>query len=280
MSALLWWCDFTYTICRVTLPTERVSWNCVTRHALPTPIRHAPHGACELKYLYSVGSAPHLRHAPHGACELKWSIFVTFANFASHAPHGACELKYLNAKKFVYLIPVTLPTERVSWNECQQVVVVLHCVSRSPRSVWVEIAFVVLQMPRNPCHAPHGACELKLSIEVEKYERVCHAPHGACELKCMFRFSFQWYCLVTLPTERVSWNPLFHEWRISKSGHAPHGACELKFQSYTNHTSCGVSRSPRSVWVEIVMLFSSTKCSRSSRYPRSVWVEIYRYCNQ
>ena len=33
------------------------------------------------------------------------------------------------------------------------------------------------------CHAPHGACELKLKSACETLDRKCHAPHGACELK-------------------------------------------------------------------------------------------------
>ena len=144
----------------------------------------------------------------------------------SHAPHGACELKLL------------FYTNRMSFG-----------VSRSPRSVWVEIKNNLEQYLFLTCHAPHGACELKYCLSVVKYYYVlchaphgacelklyflksiyilpCHAPHGACELKCYANSKRDLRVLVTLPTERVSWNNNSIAIYMQKPGHAPHGACE------------------------------------------------------
>ena len=122
----------------------------------------------------------------------------------SHAPHGACELKLL------------FYTNRMSCG-----------VSRSPRSVWVEIKNNLEQYLFLTCHAPHGACELKYCLSVVKYYYVlCHAPHGACELKCYANSKRDLRALVTLPTERVSWNNNSIAIYMQKPGHAPHGACE------------------------------------------------------
>ena len=163
MSALLWWCDFTYTICSVTLPTERVSWNIINHH-------------------------------------------IRVYTYRSRSPRSV-------------------------WVEilCRNV----HCIgfeSRSPRSVWVEIDTIVTLYCFAPCHAPHGACELKFSFsDMQKFKIesrsprsvwveiytvqypyfVCygHAPHGACELKYNSKANTLSWKSVTLPTERVSWNP-------------------------------------------------------------------------
>ena len=124
--------------------------------------------------------------------------------------------------------------------------------SRSPRSVWVEI--VIFKMP--------------------KYLLYRHAPHGACELKSCTIALHTFYCIVTLPTERVSWNWTVFFRCYRSLGHAPHGACELKLIVSIWGSLVAPSRSPRSVWVEITR--SRPKIlSTSSRSPRSVWVEIY-----
>ena len=101
--------------------------------------------------------------------------------------------------------------------------------SRSPRSVWVEICYVF----------------------VKKKLHFSHAPHGACELKFFIVFSVVFVGVVTLPTERVSWNENVKRIKAVKLGHAPHGACELKFWPFFVYSLYTVSRSPRSVWVEI-----------------------------
>ena len=183
MSALLWWCDFAYTICRVTLPTERVSWN--------------------------------------------WLFLRTFPYCQVTLP---TERVSWNAKKYwqrMFNVLVTLPTERVSWNCFHLLLQWCHTSSRSPRSVWVEITFSAYYCCR-PCHAPHGACELKLFIFLSSFACPSHAPHGACELKwdkyiinsvnlmsrsprsvwveIFLTFVLVTLSFVTLPTERVSWN--------------------------------------------------------------------------
>ena len=161
MSALLWWCDFTYTICRVTLPTERVSWNRgLLLYIVYLNPRHAPHGACELKcrlnnivFVFAV-TLPTER--------VSWNLAscLVFGYRGSHAPHGACELKSLRQSDAPTLLFVTLPTERVSWN--------IFCTKKAPRKVR---------------HAPHGACELKYETGRRIPPTHSHAPHGACELK-------------------------------------------------------------------------------------------------
>ena len=172
-------------------------------------------------YFHSIVS-----HAPHGACELKCVVEIIHYVYPRHAPHGACELKFISCSLFL--------------NQSQ---------SRSPRSVWVEIKNNLEQYLFLTCHAPHGACELKYCLSVVKYYYVlchaphgacelklyflksiyifpCHAPHGACELKCYANSKRDLRVLVTLPTERVSWNNNSIAIYMQKPGHAPHGACE------------------------------------------------------
>ena len=212
MSALLWWCDFTYTICRVTLPTERVSWNVLCFIDERIYCCHAPHGACELKLALAYKIKCISCHAPHGACELKSCCAGVTPEKHSHAPHGACELK--------------LSFHRYSRYNTKL---------RSPRSVWVEI--VCYHSPRwiRLCYAPHGACELKLIWDLILWqtihvtlptERVSWNDYD--ELEKIMRE-------VTLPTERVNWN-LETNWGFQYSRcHAPHGACEwgVEVPSYT-----------------------------------------------
>ena len=184
MSALLWWCDFTYTICRVTLPTERVSWNeayycvdyncCVT---LPTE-RVSWNSVLTFILLQSVVTLPTERvswnhsivlygfkavtsRSPRSVwVEIRLNVY-SLLRFSRHAPHGACELKFSYRRKKSADIFVTLPTERVSWNLYTTTGLSVVLSSRSPRSVWVEIFAV---------------------------------------------FFYCFRCRVTLPTERVSWN--------------------------------------------------------------------------
>ena len=122
---------------------------------------------------------------------------------------------------------VTLPTERVSWNIEYGHKVYTTGGSRSPRSVWVEI--FLLPFPRN-------------------------------------------MILVTLPTERVSWNYFMYSNRIFYESHAPHGACELKSPMTHWQADKSKSRSPRSVWVEIWKGRKTVKNKDLLRSPRSVWV--------
>ena len=178
--------------------------------------------------LYRELSKAAICHAPHGACELKCSvhIFKTERNIC-HAPHGACELKFVMYLLRKSYISVTLPTERVSWN-----------------------FFFLIGGGFSPGHAPHGACELKLDSSLIQFKASPsrsprsvwveisfflsaggfprHAPHGACELKFFIVFSVVFVGVVTLPTERVSWNNILVGWQSAHICHAPHGACELK----------------------------------------------------
>ena len=186
MSALLWWCDFAYTICRVTLPTERVSWNC-----------------------------RYLQCSRLSTC---------------HAPHGACELKYLITFSAVCFCFVTLPTERVSWNLVLPFCYAICCIaSRSPRSVWVEIDSLYFRIWFDVSHAPHGACELKLLYSVLQFSFVTSRSPRSVWVEIFDGCLCVGICLVTLPTERVSWNFQSVFLVTFRLCHAPHGACELKW---------------------------------------------------
>ena len=138
MSALLWWCDSTYTICRVTLPTERVSWN----FRLPS------------KYHLEFVTLPTER------VSWNWLFQFRYRNIFCHAPHGACELK--SSSKIAPRPVISSRSPRSVWVEISTVVNRPHGTkSRSPRSVWVEIFILTVWFCRCWCHAPHGACELK-----------------------------------------------------------------------------------------------------------------------
>ena len=105
---------------------------------------------------------------------------------------------------------VTLPTERVSWNMDWYRINFIFAVSRSPRSVWVEISFYI-----------GGIIPPIVTLPTER-------------VSWNFRRCFCLWCFcVTLPTERVSWN----SYRRDKP------------------PDILLSRSPRSVWVEIVNSF-------------------------
>ena len=144
MSALLWWCDFTYTICRVTLPTERVSWNFITIYNIQSKIKsRSPRSVW-------VEMGNNRRWCKKQAVTLptervSWNWYYKFpiVRHCCHAPHGACELKFSYRRKKSADIFVTLPTERVSWNLYTTTGLSVVLSSRSPRSVWVEIHFYV-----------------------------------------------------------------------------------------------------------------------------------------
>ena len=159
----------------------------------------------EICYVF-VKKKLHFSHAPHGACELKFVVSVFVAVFVlSRSPRSVwveIDISVIRSMRNLVTLPtervswneayycvdynccVTLPTERVSWNSVltfillQSVVtlptervswnhsIVLYgfkaVTSRSPRSVWVEIRLNVYSLLRFSRHAPHGACELKL----------------------------------------------------------------------------------------------------------------------
>ena len=123
---------------KVTLPTERVSWNLRQPPKVEQFARHAPHGACELKFALFSAIFSSLCHAPHGACELKLILWrFSQQHFWSRSPRSV----------WVEIRLVRL----FSWKSP----------SRSPRSVWVEIVYRDFNFKFCCCHAPHGACELK-----------------------------------------------------------------------------------------------------------------------
>ena len=103
-------------------------------------------------------------------------------------------------------IIVTLPTERVSWNNICVTVHNKYPESRSPRSVWVEIPFLFQSVFLVTSRSPRSVW-VEISVVLNRrYTVLGHAPHGACELKCVGCNQMGRNCTVTLPTERVSWN--------------------------------------------------------------------------
>ena len=275
MSALLWWCDFTYTICRVTLPTERVSWNFWTYIITSYDIVTLPTERVSWNFTFTL-------------------VFAVFCK--SRSPRSVWVEIFNVSVSICSNLSVTLPTERVSWNYTKIGFIFANGLSRSPRSVWVEI------------FEPYMKSYIKyVTLPTERV--------SWNDSEIIKRGSI----LVTLPTERVSWNfkllfcyavsgksrsprSVWVEIIFSSIGnkivprHAPHGACELKFVTYLLRKSYKLSRSPRSVWVEMknrhteiiskeVTLptervswntdqFVGGKTWRWSRSPRSVWVEI------
>ena len=147
-----------------------------------------------------------------------------------HAPHGACELKF----SFKY------KTARKNR-------------SRSPRSVWVEIQPSILTTVLYNGHAPHGACELKFFQSATCSTIYLSRSPRSVWVEIVHCFSYRLSALVTLPTERVSWNVKFNDGDFVNT----------------------LSRSPRSVWVEI-FLSACYNANTESRSPRSVWVEIHQ----
>ena len=158
------------------------------------------------------------------------AVFVPLARHYSHAPHGACELKLWGAKGDVKSDLVTLPTERVSWNFALLIVIALMS-----------------------GHAPHGACELKFGRKIYYCGKSKSRSPRSVWVEIVHCFSYRLSALVTLPTERVSWNVKFNDGDFVNT----------------------LSRSPRSVWVEI-FLSACYNANTESRSPRSVWVEIHQ----
>ena len=99
-----------------------------------------------------------------------------------HAPRGACELKSQYDAKELTADAVTPREGRVSWN-----VVYVHNLSYefvTPREGRVSWNFCNQCKGRLwECHAPWGACELKLHQVYDSGWGQGHAPRGACELK-------------------------------------------------------------------------------------------------
>ena len=111
---------------------------------------------------------------------------------------------------FTYTIcRVTLPTERVSWNVSIYILRVFYWLSRSPRSVWVEMIFqnhnlimVYVTLPTERVSWNWGRKELHC------YDNVT-LPTERVSWNCFFTGTLKDCSSVTLPTERVSWNQLF-----------------------------------------------------------------------
>ena len=138
-------------------------------------------------------------------------VFVLFVFGVSRSPRSVW-VEIPPFLLFLLFLSVTLPTERVSWNFFSIGGVFPPAESRSPRSVWVEIPFLFLWDGINTSRSPR-------SVWVE-----------ISALTFIFIQS-----VVTLPTERVSWNLL---------------------QSVL-HQRQALSRSPRSVWVEMSSVSST-----------------------
>ena len=182
----------------------------------PLLFRHAPHGACELKYsTFERKWKKYKSRSPRSVwVEIFNHLFRRLFLFC-HAPHGACELKSCIAFLLCDMLhSVTLPTERVSWNRQFIFSHMVWCESRSPRSVWVEIIIfcfaificdVTLPTERvswnfwrllvrryMPCHAPHGACELKFSIRFFSYfSTVSRSPRSVwVEMTLLNKFGY------------------------------------------------------------------------------------------
>ena len=235
----------------VTLPTERVSWNCVQmkngclqRVTLPTERVSWNFSTVSVPLLFGTSRSPRsvwveIRASHFGM--FMWlsrsprSVWVeivgreqAFVDYLSHAPHGACELKCSSCVNKYKIYFVTLPTERVSWNVLGEGTSSSHLQSRSPRSVWVEIVFWSIKAVTSG-HAPHGACELKLLYGI--YKNITDwvtLPTERVSWNLVVPELHQ-KNIVTLPTERVSWNWEMPNLYKKISRHAPHGACELKF---------------------------------------------------
>ena len=146
MSALLWWCDFTYTICRVTLPTERVSWNTVLPSLSPPSSKsRSPRSVwVEIIFLSYMPLSFNVT-LPTERVSWNYGVYCLCGYKGGHAPHGACELKSGIPLLRAALHSVTLPTERVSWNAFMPCNTGEYLKSRSPRSVWVEIFLPTIQ---------------------------------------------------------------------------------------------------------------------------------------
>ena len=187
MSALLWWCDFTYTICRVTLPTERVSWNSDNSRWYFHLLRSRSPRSVWVEIQTPTCWKPRLSsNAPHGACELKFVTYLLRKSYKlSRSPRSVwVEIIYIFYS--LHLFTVTLPTERVSWNINISSEREVKHMSRSPRSVWVEISKSATICGGTLVTLPTERVSWNFSIAIsEKYD-FSHAPHGACELKLLY----------------------------------------------------------------------------------------------
>ena len=227
MSTLLWWCDFTYTICRVTLPTERVSWNWITLDVYYARFCHAPHGACELKWFHHLtqisvcrSRSPRSVWVEIGIAQVKWN-----QHCKSRSPRSVW-VEIQSSTEICQLLQSRSP--RSVWVEmlCPKI----YCQpyqSRSPRSVWVEIispAFGTLKLKsRSPRSVWVEICKLSYCF---RYNPVTLPTERVSWNIGNIKRSFQDW--VTLPTERVSWNNNHVKFEKIIDSHAPHGACELK----------------------------------------------------
>ena len=161
MSALLWWCDFAYTICRVTLPTERVSWNHFRYLSSYTlPFVTLPTERVSWNVDWQSTNSTIICHAPHGACELKSVYVVSIVSMYSSRSPRSVWVEMQLSKLCHILAYVTLPTERVSWNRSAGAkVCVAYVTLPTERVSWNGRQDYHWQ--HEPSHAPHGACELK-----------------------------------------------------------------------------------------------------------------------
>ena len=176
----------------VTLPTERVSWNTGgIVDVIYLTLSRSPRSVWVEIFNDSDRRKKEESHAPHGACELKSTILQSgVQNFVSrsprsvwvemqliqflitlqlcHAPHGACELKLIWDLILWQTIHVTLPTERVSWNDYDELEKIMREVTLPTERVnWNLETNWGFQYSR--CHAPHGACEW--GVEVPSYTK-------------------------------------------------------------------------------------------------------------
>ena len=186
-------------------------------------------------------------HAPHGACELKCSTGTKPVNsFLSRSPRSVwVEINHANA--ILTLGYVTLPTERVSWNQCTTLTGCLtpghaphgacelkwcwfyaqrfRYTSRSPRSVWVEMFIHGQIRPLHMSRSPRSVWVEMICTTNQPKNLKSRSPRSVwVEMQKTAKTNVN--VKVTLPTERVSWNGSNTKILINGSGHAPHGACK------------------------------------------------------
>ena len=146
-----------------------------------------------------------------------------------HAPHGACELKFFLTVFFVYSLYVTLPTERVSWNFFSSGGIIppdvtlptervswnrpiyylnhLYFLSRSPRSVWVEILLFCDVFNHSMSRSPRSVwVEIRRCWRNKKMTVASRSPRSVWVEIWWNAGDNGHFKEVTLPTERVSWN--------------------------------------------------------------------------
>ena len=154
-------------------------------------------------------------------------FFVRFRvnPIARHAPHGACELKWRHSWYNTFLLWVTLPTERVSWNLFRHYHIQVCYASRSPRSVWVEMFIHGQIRPLHMSRSPRSVWVEMICTTNQPKNLKSRSPRSVwVEMQKTAKTNVN--VKVTLPTERVSWNGSNTKILINGSGHAPHGACK------------------------------------------------------